>query len=740
MYPTMLSKRATTPSSRRNFLIASATGAGALIIGCAFGKGADAEEAANESKAGAGPKATPMPDAFIRIAPDDSVTVLIKHLDMGQGVTTGLTTIVAEELDADWLQMRAEFAPANAKLYNNFAFESSQDTGESTSVANSWDQLRLAAAAARAMLVAAAAEDWKVSASEITVHKGRLSHQSGKSGSFGEFAEKAARQPLPGDLALKDPAMFGLIGAKTHRIDSNEKTTGRATYAQDIRRPHMLTAVIARPRRFGGTVKSFDANSTKAVKGVVDVIAIPQGVAVLAENTWAAIQGRDALKVQWDESKAEHRSSIAMLDEYKKLAATPGAPALKKGDADLVLAKCAKTIEAEFTFPYLAHAPMEPLNCTIEKTATGCEIWAGSQSPTDEQFTAATILGLRPDQAKIHTLWAGGSFGRRSTPNADYIAEAATILRASGGKRPIHLIWTREDDITGGRYRPMFYHSIRAGLDASGELLAWSHRLAGQSFIVGTPLETDYSENGVDVTAVEGIVDMPYGIPNMRVDWRNATSPVTTLWWRSAGHSHTAHAVEVMIDELAYAANKDPLRFRLALLKNQPRHAIVLNLAAEKADFGKKLPSGKGRGLALHESRHTIVAMAVDVSIAGSIVKVDRVVAALDCGIAVNPDVIKAQIESGVGFGLGPALRNKITLTDGLVDQANFDSYEPLRLSEMPAVEVHIVKSNQPPTGVGEPGVPAIAPAISNAIFAATGKRLRSLPFEFELLSSAARP
>src|SRR5208282_4774142 len=353
MYAAMLSKRLTPPSSRRNFLIASAAGAGALIIGCAFGEGAEAKEAANGNKAGIGPKGSPMPDAFIRIAPDDSVTVLIKHLDMGQGVTTGLTTIVAEELDADWSQMRAEFAPANAKLYNNLAFGPMQGTGGSTSVANSWDQLRSAAAASRAMLVAAAAEDWKVPASEITVHKGRLSHRSGKSGSFGQFAEKAAHLPLPSDVTLKDRAKFGLIGAKTPRIDSTEKTTGKAIYAIDIRRPGMLTAVMARPPRFGGIVNSFDASGAKAVKGVVDVIAIPQGVAVLAENTWAAMQGRDALKVQWDESKAEHRSSAAMLDEYKKLAATPGTPALKKGDADSALAKCAKTIEAEFTFPYL---------------------------------------------------------------------------------------------------------------------------------------------------------------------------------------------------------------------------------------------------------------------------------------------------------------------------------------------------------------------------------------------------
>ena len=334
MYAAMLSKRLTPPSSRRNFLIASAAGAGALIIGCAFGEGAEAEEAANGNKAGIGPKASPMPDAFIRIEPDDSVTVLIKHLDMGQGVTTGLTTIVAEELDADWSQMRAEFAPANAKLYNNLAFGPMQGTGGSTSVANSWDQLRSAAAASRGMLVAAAAEDWKVPASEITVHKGRLSHRSGKSGSFGQFAEKAAHLPLPSDVTLKHPAKFGLIGGKVPRIDSTEKTTGKAIYAMDIRRPGMLTAVIARPPRFGGIVNSFDASGAKAVKDVVDMIAIPQGVAVLAENTWAAIQGRDALKVQWDESKAEHRSSTAMLDEYKKLAATPGTPALKKGDAD----------------------------------------------------------------------------------------------------------------------------------------------------------------------------------------------------------------------------------------------------------------------------------------------------------------------------------------------------------------------------------------------------------------------
>jgi isoquinoline 1-oxidoreductase subunit beta len=668
------------------------------------------------------------------------VTVIIKHLDKGQGVTTGLTAIVAEELDADWAQMRTEFAPADAKLYNNLRFGPVQATGGSTSIANSWTQLRRAGAASRQMLIAAAAEAWSVPAGEITVEKGVLRHaKSGKSASFGEFAERAAKQPVPQEVVLKDPKDFKLIGAETDarvpRIDSIDKTTGKAIYGLDIRRPGMFTAVIARPPRFGGVAKSVDATAAKAVKDVVDVVPIPQGVAVLARDTWPAIQGREALRIVWDDSQAEMRSSETIFADYKKLAETPGILAAKTGDTEAAFNGAAKVVEAEFDFPYLAHAPMEPLNCTIEMQNDGsCEVWAGSQFQTIEQAVVATVLGLKPEQVKINTVWAGGSFGRRATPNADYFAEAAAILKATGGKAPVHLVWTREDDLTGGRYRPMFYHKVKAALDANGDLVAWQHRLVGQSFVVGTPFEASLVKNGVDRLAVEGVTDLPYRVPNLMVDWHNPPSPVTTLWWRSVGHTHTAHAVEVMIDELAAAAGKDPLQFRLGLLPAGSRHVGVLKLAAEKSGWGSPMPSGKGRGIAVCESFGTFVASVAEVTVDKGAMRVDRIVAAVDCGVAITPDVIRAQIEGGTGYALGAALRDKITLKDGIVEQRNFDTYQPLRISDMPKVEAHIVTSNEPPSGVGEPGVPPVAPAVTNAIFAATGKRLRSLPWDFGAL------
>jgi isoquinoline 1-oxidoreductase beta subunit len=725
-------------ASRREFFRVSA--GGALVLGIALGS----RDAWAESAPGGGkalqpvPGDAPRPDAFLRIAPDNTVTVLIKHLDKGQGVTTGLPTIVAEELDADWAQMRAEFAPADAQLYNNLAFGPVQGTGGSTSVANSWNQLRRAGAAARAMLVAAAADAWKVPADEVTVEKGFLKHKSGKSGTFGEFAERAARQPVPTSVTLKDPKDFRLIGTKLHRIDNIIKTDGSAKYALDIRRPNMVTAVVLRSPRFGGVLKSVDATAAKAVKGVLDIVTIPRGVAVLAENTWAANKGREALVAEWDDSKAEMRSSGEILADYKKAAATAGRPAAKEGDVEAALRSSGQLIRSEFVFPYLAHAPMEPLNCIIEKAADGgYDIYAGSQFQTIEQATAAAILGVTPDKVRINTVWAGGSFGRRATPDGDYFAEVAMIMKATGGNRPIHLVWTREDDIKGGRYRPMFYHAVEVALDPQGRIGAWKHRLVGQSFIRGTPFEPVLVKNGVDATAVEGVADLAYAVPNKLVEWHDASSPVTTLWWRSVGHSHTAQAVEVTMDEIAGMAGQDPLAFRLAHLKDKPRHAAVLKLAAGKSGWGEKLPPGKGRGLAVHESFNSYVAMVADVTVDGTKVKVDRVVVAVDCGIPVNPDMIAAQMEGGVGYGLGAALRNQITLDKGLVEQGNFDTYEPLRMSDMPKVEVHIVASSAPPTGVGEPGVPPVAPAVSNAIFAATGKRLRSLPFDFDSLKGA---
>ncbi|MCW6510358.1 xanthine dehydrogenase family protein molybdopterin-binding subunit [Lichenifustis flavocetrariae] len=727
-----------TALNRRDIL--KAGGAGALVIGVLIRGGrAYAEEAAGGGKAIA-PVAgdPPRPNAFVRIAPDNTVTVIVKHLDKGQGVTTGLPTIVAEELDADWGQMRAEFAPANAQLYNNTDFGPIQGTGGSSSVHNSWTQLRKAGAAARAMLIAAAVDEWKVPATEVTVEKGVLRHKSGKQATFGELAAKAAQQPVPPEVHLKDPKDFTLIGTKLHRIDHIVKTNGTAIYALDIRRPNMLTAVLQRPTRFGGTVKSVDDKAARAIKGVVDVVTVPQGVAVLAENTWAARQGRDALKIEWDDSKAEMRSSAEMLADYKKLAATRGSIAAKAGDAEQALGSSGKVVKAEFTFPYLAHAPMEPLNATVERAADGSyDFYAGSQFPTIEQAVAAATLGVTPDKVRIKTVWAGGSFGRRATPNGDYFGELAAIMAKTDQKRPIHLVYTREDDIKGGRYRPMFYHAMEAALDTNGGIAAWHHRLVGQSFMKGTAFEPVMFKEGVDATAVEGVADMPYAIPNLLVEWHDAPSPVSTLWWRSVGHSHTAQAVEVMMDDLAHAAAKNPVDFRLALLKDHPRHVGVLKLAAEKAGFGKTMPAGQGQGVAVHESFNTYVAMVADVTVKDSNVKVDRITIAVDCGIPINPDVIRAQMEGGAGYGLGAALRNQITFDKGIVDQANFDTYEPLRMSDMPVIDVHIVPSAEAPTGVGEPGVPPVAPAVSNAVFAATGKRLRSLPFDFDSLKGA---
>ncbi|MEN3379802.1 MAG: isoquinoline 1-oxidoreductase subunit beta [Hyphomicrobiales bacterium] len=731
MYSTMHTRNPSKPiASRRGFLKGSAVAA--LVIGTQLNFAGKARAATLQDP--------PMPNAFIKIEPDSTVTVMIKHLDMGQGNTTGLATIVADELDADWPQMRIAFAPANAALYNNLFFGPVQGTGGSTAIANSWDQLRRAGAAARAMLVAAAADSWKVPAGEITIAKGVVTHaKSDKQAKFGELVTKAATLAVPTDVKPKDPKDWVYISKHVPRIDSTAKTTGKAVYALDIRRPGMVTAVVAHPPRFGGTVKSFDASAAKAVKGVVDVVQIPQGVAVLATDTWSAMKGREALKVEWDDGNAEKRSSAQMFVDYRKLAEGPGLPAARRGDAASALSGAAKVIEAEFSFPFLAHAPMEPLNGVIEIKADGtAECWAGAQFQTVEQMTVAAVLGLKPEQVTINTVWAGGSFGRRATPNADYFAEMAAIAKASGGKAPVHLVWTREDDIKGGRYRPMVYHRIRAGLDAAGAIVGWEQRIVGQSFIIGSPFEAMIVKDGIDATVVEGAADMPYRVANLAVDWHHVRSPVTTLWWRSVGHTHTAQAAEVMIDMLAHQAGQDPVAFRLALLGEHPRHAGVLRLVAEKGGWGEKLPAGRGRGIAVHESFNTFVAMTADVTVGkDGAIKVDRVVAAVDCGVPVNPDVIRAQVESGVGYGLGAALRNQITLTDGLVDQSNFDSYEPLRISDMPKVEVHIIPSQAAPTGIGEPGVPPLAPAVSNAIFQATGKRLNALPWDFKALKSA---
>ena len=711
--------------ARRQFLQVAAIAGGGFAIGFS--------NLARAAAAGAG-SADFVPNAFVRIGGDSSVTVLIKHLEMGQGVSTGLPTLVAEELDADWAQIRFEGAPANASLYNNLLWGPAQGTGGSTAIANSYEQLRKAGATARAMLVAAAADEWKVPADSITVSKGVVAHKAtNRKASFGQLAAKAATQPVPADVKLKDPKNFQYIGKRVARKDRKPKTNGSAQFTIDVKLPDMLTAVVAHSPLFGGKVKSFDATKAKAIKGVVEVVQVPSGVAVLANDFWAAKQGRDALTVVWDDSAANKLGSAEILAQYKELAQKPGLVARKDGDADKALAGAAKKLEATFEFPYLAHAAMEPLDCVVKLDKDSCEIWNGEQLQTPDQFAVAKLTGLKPEQIKLNMLYAGGSFGRRANPQADYILEAVSIVKAINGRVPVKMIWTREDDMRAGFYRPAYFHRIAAGLDAQGNLIGWQHRIVGQSILAGTMFEGMMVKDGVDGTSVEGASNLPYQIPNMLVDLHTPKIGVPVLWWRSVGSTHTAFSTETFIDELAAAAGKDAVEFRRALLAKHPRHLGVLNLAAQKAGWGKPLAKGKGRGIAVHESFNTVVAQVAEVSVKpDGTLRVDRVVCAVDCGVAVNPDVITAQMEGGIGFGLSAALYGAITLKEGRVEQSNFHEYRPLRINEMPKVEVHIVASSEKPTGVGEPGVPLIAPAVANAIFSATGKRLRNLPLKLQ--------
>jgi isoquinoline 1-oxidoreductase beta subunit len=705
--------------TRRRFLKSTALAGAALFVGFRLERRA---AAAAEGLA---------PDAFVRIASDNTVTVISKHIEFGQGSYSGVATILAEELDADWSQIRVESAPADARRYGNRHLGGAQVTGGSTAMADSWDQMRRAGATARAMLVEAAVREWGVSASEVTVDRGVVSHPpSGRRATFGELASKAAALTPPAQVTLKDPKDFKLVGKRPPRVDSQAKTDGTAQFTMDFTLPGMLTALIARPARFGATVKSFDATAPRRVKGVTHVVRVPSGVAVVATGFWAARKGREALRVTWDESRAETRGTDDLYAEYRALAARPGTSARREGDVESALRGAAKVFEAVYEFPYLAHAPMEPLDGIVRIGADGCDLWAGSQAPTIDQQVVARVVGLPPDKVRVHTLLAGGSFGRRATPDGDIAGEAAAVAKAIGGDKPVKVVWTREDDIQGGKYRPLYVHRLRAGLDGHGNIVGWEHRIVGQSIAAGTPFESALVKNGIDGTSVEGAANLPYDIPGLSVELHTTKVGVPVLWWRSVGSTHTAYSTETFLDELAHAAGRDPLEIRRALLAKHPRHLAALNLAAEKGDWGQALPAGRARGIAVHESFHSVVAQVAEVSLRpDGLPKVERVVCAVDCGTAINPDVIRAQMEGGIGYGLAGALWSEVTLVQGRVQQRNFDSYRPLRIGEMPAVEVHIVPSGAAPTGVGEPGVPPIAPAVANALFHLTGQRVRRLPF-----------
>ncbi len=708
-------------ASRRQFL--KGTAASGLVIALRL-------PAPNATAAAADAQSEFLPNAFLRIAPDSTVTVISKHIEFGQGPYTGIATVLADELDADWSQIKVEAAPADAARYANLAFGKVQGTGGSTAMANSWDQLRQAGAEARARLIAAAAKTWGVDPQSISIEKGVVKDAVGHSARFGELVALAQQIELTGPFKPKEPDAWRLIGSKVPKVDTLPKTNGTAVYTIDVKLPDMTTCLIARPSRFSAKVQSFDPAPALAVPGVKDVFVVPQGVAVLADGFWAASKGRDALKITWDESGTESRSSDAIVREYLDLANATGAVARNDGDAEKALAGATKVIEATYVFPYLAHAPMEPNDCVIWRTGDGgVELMFGSQLQTVDQGVAAGVLGLKPEQVAIKTLLAGGSFGRRATPAGDMAAEAAHVLKGAKHEGPIKVIWTREDDIKGGRYRPIFVHRLRGALNGKGEIVAWDQVIVGQSFLKGSPFE-GMIKNGVDQTMVEGASTLPYGIPNLRVSAHMAEVGVPTLWWRSVGSTHTAFSTETFLDQLADAAGVDPYAMRRKLLGKHPRHLGVLELAAEKAGWGQGLPKGRSRGIAVHESFKSYVAHVVEVTIGeDGLPKVERVVCAADCGIAINPDVIKAQLEGGMGFGLSAALFGSIELDDGRVVQSNFHDYRVLRIDEMPDIEVHIVPSSENPTGIGEPGVPPIAPAIANAWAKLTGHHVFTLPF-----------
>jgi isoquinoline 1-oxidoreductase beta subunit len=662
-------------------------------------------------------------NAFVKIGSDDTVTILAKHIEFGQGPFTGLATLIAEELDADWSQMRAVHSPADDKVYANLMF-GVQGTGGSSAIANSYEQYRQAGATARAMLVAAAAEEWGVPASEVTVAKGRIRHAaSGRESGFGALADKAAQQTPPSEPVLKDPKDFVLIGHELPKLDTREKTTGKAIFTLDIVADDMLVAVVAHPDHFGATVKSFDDSEARKVAGVVDVKQLSSGVAVYADNTFAALQGREALEVEWDLSKAEKRSSGELAADFAKRLSEKGLEAANRGDVDKALGEgAAAKLEAELVFPFLAHAPMEPLDAVLAKAEDGSvDVYNGAQFPGMDHNTVAQTLGLDPSKVRLHTQLAGGSFGRRAQFGSPYMREAAEAFKATDQSRPLKHMWTREDDIRGGFYRPMYLHRMRGAVDADGRIVAWDQTIVGQSI---------QGKADIDETSVEGASTLPYAVPNLRVISHNVVLPIPPLWWRSVGHTHTGFAVETFLDELLEKVGKDPVEGRLAMLADQPRHAGVLKKAAEMAGWGSPVPEGRQRGVAVVKSFNTYVGQVVEVSRNDDgTPRVHKVWCAVDCGVPINPNVIKAQMEGGIGYGLGAMLFDEITLGEGgKIRQSNFHDYRSLRINEMPDVEVSVIASTEKPTGVGEPGVPPVGPAVANAWRRLTGTPVRRLP------------
>ncbi|MGO4330371.1 xanthine dehydrogenase family protein molybdopterin-binding subunit [Cupriavidus sp. 2TAF22] len=725
--PKIFSEHKPQNASRRRFLIGAVAVGGGLVVGFhnvpAIGSsGSDAAKVAGEAMSN--PFA-----GYVKIDADNKVTVIASQFESGQGIWHGIATLVQEELDADWADIDVVGGFGNPALYSNKVL-GMQATGGSTGTSISFDRYRQAGAAARAMLVAAAAQAWHVPAAEIRAAKGVLTHTSGKHATYGSLAAAAAKLPPPATVALKARKDWVYIGNETlPRFDTPPKVNGKLKFVIDVKATGMLTAVMIHPPLFGARLIGVDASAARRLEGFVDAIETPRGVAVVADHMWTALKARDLVKAEWDDSKAEKRGSEEIIAQYRLLAARGGdAVAIEKGDVNLAFREAAKVIEGTYEFPFLAHAPLEPLNAAVRMNADGTlEVWGGHQYQDTYQALVAELAGVPPEKVILHVMRTGGSFGRRAVFNADVIFEAVSVAKAMGFKAPVKVQWTRENDMRAGQYRPIYLHKFKAGIDAQGKLIAWRDTIIGQSLCVGTPFDV-WIKNGVDPTTVEGSATMPYAVPNRRVDVSAPQLGVPVTFWRSVGMNHAGYAVECFFDEVAAAAGKDPLQYRLDLLGEHPRQAAVLKLAAEKADWGKTLPAGRALGLSITETFGTVVAQVAEVSNDNGNLKVHRIVCAIDCGIVVSPDQVRAQMEGGIGFGLGAALKSEITLDKGTVVQGNYGDYDVLRLHEMPCIEVHIVKSDAPPTGAGEPGVPGAGPAVANALFALSRKAHRVLP------------
>jgi isoquinoline 1-oxidoreductase subunit beta len=711
-----MSDPTSTRIDRRNFLIAGAVVGAGLYVGTRF-----AEQRFGTDASGGEPL---QPNAFVRVAPDGTVTVVIGKSEMGQGIYTGLAMVVAEELDVDPGRVQVEMAGADPAF--NVPFMPMQFTGGSMSTSTTYQPLREAGAAARAMLLAAAARRWQVDEAQLRTENGRVFAGSRSLG-YGELVAAAAKLPVPREVVLKDPASFRYLGKPRTRLDAPMKVDGSAKFGIDVRLEGMLYAVIARAPVIGARMLRLTDDAARAVPGVVDVREIPSGVAVYATNTWAARRGRDALVIDWEEGPNRSFSTAAQRREYQRLCDTPGAVAGTRGDLRTALRAAAKRLDVQYELPYLAHSPMEPLNCVADVREDGCDIWLGTQMQGPDRDAAARALGLDPARVTLHTQFLGGGFGRRAQRHSEVVVDAVLVSRAIG--RPVLTTWTREDDVRGMSYRPFVMSRVRGGVDADGMPVAWHQTIVSQGVLRGGWTDAFIpKDQPFDQSSTEGASDLVYGVPNLLVDTHEVRGPVPVLWWRSVGHSHTGFTVNCALDELAALGGQDPLQLRRKLLADKPRHLAVLDAVAEASRWSEGAPAGRGRGVALHESFGSIVAEVAEVSVDGGSVRVHEVWCAIDCGFAVNPSGVIAQMESAVNYGLTAALYGEITFTDGRVDQSNFHDYQILRIHEAPRIHVTIVNSGGPMGGAGEPGTPPIAPAVANAVYAATGKRIRKLP------------